>query len=149
MITCKRTNANDAGFINLVKALDQELAVRDGEEHGFYHQFNSITQIKYAVVAYVNDEPVGCGAIKEFDSIAMEVKRMFVQPQHRGKGIAIAILNELELWAKELGFIKTVLETGKKQPEAIGLYCKLGYNITTNYGQYIGVENSICFEKLL
>ncbi|WP_306415946.1 GNAT family N-acetyltransferase [Fulvivirga ulvae] len=99
------------------------------------------------VVAYENDAPVGCGAIKPHGEDAMEVKRMFVSPAMRGKGIAAKVLDDLEQWAKELGYARCVLETGKKQPEAIGLYKKSGYQVTANYGQYIGVENSICFEK--
>ena len=79
----------------------------------------------------------------------MEVKRMFVDLAFRGNGIASIILNELEKWAKELGYSGCILETGKKQPEAIKLYKKNGYAIIPNYGQYKQVENSVCFEKAL
>ncbi len=72
---------------------------------------------------------------------------MYVSPNFRGKGIATKILIELEKWAKELSFNKCVLETGKKQPEAIELYMKNGYAVISNYGQYKGIENSCCFEK--
>ena len=148
-ITCKRTNSEDAGFQQLVKELDIELGLRDGNEHSFYAQFNKIDMIKHAVVAYDNETPVGCGAIKEYSADAMEVKRMYVPPAKRGKGIAATVLAELETWAKELHYKKCVLETGKRQPEAIGLYTKKGYKIIPNYGQYINVENSVCFEKIL
>ena len=74
---------------------------------------------------------------------------MYTLPQQRGKGYASIILNELEVWATELGFTSAVLETGVKQPEAIALYKKNGYNRIDNYGQYAGVENSLCFEKEL
>jgi GNAT superfamily N-acetyltransferase len=79
----------------------------------------------------------------------MEVKRMYVLPNNRGKGIATTLLWELEKWALELGYMKCVLETGKRQPEAISLYEKSGYQRIPNYGQYKGVENSICFEKIV
>jgi GNAT superfamily N-acetyltransferase len=79
----------------------------------------------------------------------MEVKRMFTLPEYRKKGVATAILTELEKWSKELGYEKCILETGKRQPEAIDLYMSQGYRSTPNYGQYVGVENSVCFEKLL
>lgn len=79
----------------------------------------------------------------------MEVKRMFVHPSHRGKGTAQAVLAELERWAKDLHYPSCVLETGKRQPEAIGLYQKSGYALIPNYGQYIGVENSVCMQKQL
>lgn len=105
--------------------------------------------LKHCIVIFDNDEAVACGAIKELDTKSMEVKRMFTLPEKRGKGLASAILRELETWSKELGYEKTVLETGKKQVEAVALYNKCGYKIIPNYGQYIGVENSVCFEKLL
>lgn len=72
---------------------------------------------------------------------------MYVDPSHRRKGISSKLLSELESWAKELNFAISLLETGKGQPEAIGLYTKAGYKITENYGSYIGIENSICMKK--
>jgi len=77
----------------------------------------------------------------------MEVKRMYTLPESRGKGISSKVLGELEKWATELSCKKCILETGKKQPEAIGLYKKNGYEVIPNYGQYAGIENSVCFEK--
>lgn len=147
MVTIKRTNSEDPDFQRLVKALDADLAVRDGAEHAFYAQFNKIDMIKNAVVAFVENEAGGCGAVKEYDEHTMEIKRMYVQESWRGKGIASSVLNALELWSKELGYRKCVLETGKKQPEAIALYTKSGYKVIPNYGQYTGVDNSICFAK--
>ena len=144
-----RTEANNKDFLALVKCLDSDLAERDGKDHSFYSQFNKITHLKFAVIAYVNDIAIGCGAIKEFDLTAMEVKRMYVISESRGKGIATKILTELECWAKELSYNKCVLETGKRQPEAIELYRKNGYKIIPNFGQYAGIENSLCFEKEL
>jgi putative acetyltransferase len=144
-----RTNSDNKDFMELVKHLDADLAQRDGNEHAFYAQFNKIDKIKHAVVVYENDKPVSCGAIKEFDATAMEVKRMYTIPGSRGKGIASKVLKELETWAGELGYKKCVLETGKRQPEAITLYTKSGYRTIPNYGQYIGVDNSVCFEKYI
>lgn len=149
MLHLIRTNSDHKDFINLVRHLDAELAERDGAEHAFYAQFNKIDKIKYVVVAYEDEKPVGCGAIKEFEPGTMEVKRMFVFPQFRGKGIAGKVLAELERWAAELSFNRCILETGLKQPEAIALYRKSRYSRIPNYGQYAGVENSVCFEKLL
>ena len=149
MITIKRTDSEDLDFQSLVGELDKELAIRDGEDHSFYAQYNKINAIKYVLVAYENDKAVGCGAIKSFDENSMEVKRMFVPLENRGKGVASLILKELENWAKELGNEKCVLETGYKQPEAIRLYEKNGYIKIPNYGQYIGMNNSVCFEKML
>ena len=144
-----RTEASHPDFRDLVKWLDQELADRDGEDHAFYHQFNTIEALKHVVVLYKDNVPVGCGAIKKFNDTSAEVKRMFVKPDFRGQGLASVVLKELELWASELGFSACVLETGKKQPEAIALYKKNGYAIIPNYGQYIGIENSVCFKKAI
>ena len=149
MIDCIKTNSDNKDFQDLVKALDIDLAIRDGAEHSFYAQFNKIDAIKYAVVAYENEVAVGCGAIKEYSNDTVEVKRMFVLPNKRGQGIASKILLALEQWAKELNYKKCLLETGKKQPEAIALYIKNGYGIVSNFGQYKNVENSVCFEKIL
>jgi GNAT superfamily N-acetyltransferase len=98
---------------------------------------------------YESEKAVGCGAMKEFEPGVMEIKRMFTLPGSRGKGIATRILAELEKWAAELLIEKCILETGKRQSEAVELYKKNAYNIIPNYGQYAGVENSLCFEKKL
>ena len=147
MVTIIRTNSDNKDFVSLVKSLDADLSGRDGADHPFYAQYNEIDKIKYVVVAYENGKPVSSGAIKEFSRDTMEVKRMYTLPEFRGKGLASKVLSELEKWAKELGCEKCTLETGKKQPEAIALYKKKGYKIIPNYGQYAGVENSVCFEK--
>jgi len=147
MIVIIRTNSSNQHFINLVKQLDAYLAIKDGRDHAFYDQYNKLDKIKHVIVAYENNKPVGCGAIKEYDAITMEVKRMFTLPECRGKGIAAKVLNELEKWATELGYTKCILETGKRQPEAIALYKKNGYKNIPNYGQYVGMDNSVCFEK--
>jgi len=149
MLHLTRTTSDDTDFRDLVRLLDQDLQVRDGAEHTFYAQFNKVDAIRHVVVAYQDAEPVGCGAFKEFTSELVEVKRMFVRPAQRGQGIAQAVLKELESWAQELGYHGCVLETGKKQPEAISLYEKAGYHYIPNYGQYIGVANSVCLQKNL
>ncbi|MBT8183802.1 MAG: GNAT family N-acetyltransferase [Eudoraea sp.] len=149
MIELKKTDASDTDFIKLVGLLDSELARRDGADHAFYDQFNKISDIKNAVILYLEMKAVGCGAIKELEADTMEVKRMYVKQRHRGKGFAKKILSALEKWALEMEYKKCVLETGKRQPEAIALYKKCGYKRIPNYGQYSGVENSLCFEKQL
>lgn len=149
MTTLIRTNSENKDFQKLVIELDKDLAKRNGETNDFFAQFNKIDLIKNVVVAFNNNLPAGCGAIKEYDSSTMEIKRMYVPIEMRGKGIAVAVLNDLENWARELGYKKCVLETGDKMPEAIGLYRKSGYKVIPNFGQYKNVESSICFEKIL
>lgn len=149
MIKIIRTDSNNQDFIGLVYELDAHLAIIDGDEHLFYEQFNKMHKLKFVIVVYDNGKPVGCGALKEYAQDSLEIKRMFTSPGSRRKGIATRILNELELWTTELSYQKCVLETGIRQQEAIGLYLKNGYKRIPNYGQYAGVENSVCFEKKL
>ena len=149
MYTLNRTSSEDKFFQHLVFELDKDLAIRNGEANDFFAQFNKIDLIKNAIVAFNAEMPVGCGAMKEYDKVTMEIKRMYVVPEIRGKGVASAVLTELENWARELGYEYCILETGDKMPEAIGLYRKCGYNIIPNYGPYVTVESSICFMKKL
>ena len=149
MVNILRTSPAHEGYKDLVKHLDTELAITDGEDHAFYDQFNKSDTIKHVVVIYENDQPIGCGAIKEFEPGVMEIKRMFVIKENRGKGYASRMLKELETWASEFGYEKCILETGINQPEAIALYKKNGYHFISNYGQYAGVEKSFCFEKCI
>lgn len=142
-----RTDSTNPDFQTLVALLDAELAFLDGDQHEFYAQFNKTGNLRHTLVAYVDGEPAGIGAIKPFSTEAAEVKRMYVKPAFRRAGIAAQIVAALEQWARELGYRTCVLETGKRQPEAIALYLKLGFAITENYGQYVGIENSVCFRK--
>lgn len=142
-----RTDQNNVDFQLLVRSLNQELSIRDGKDHMFYSQFNGIENLKNVVVAYVNDVPVGCGAFKTFDKDIVEIKRMYTNPEGRQKGVASAVLRELETWMKDLKVPKCILETGKNLPEAVALYRKFKYQIIPNYEPYQNTENSICFEK--
>lgn len=144
-----RTDSENPDFKTLVKALDAYLKFTDGDEHDFYNQFNNIDVIKHTVVAFENNEAVGCGAFKKFNDTSVEIKRMFTKPELRNSGVASSILLELESWAKEIGFDSAVLETGTRQIEAVSFYRKNGYDMIPNYGQYENVLNSLCFKKML
>jgi putative acetyltransferase len=144
-----RTDSANTHFKKLAALLDQDLALRDGADHTFYAQFNKVDHIHHVVLVYQHDETVACGAFKPFEEKTVEIKRMYVLPEQRGKGIAAMVLQELENWAAEMGCNFCVLETGRKQPEAIGLYQKTGYEIIPNYGQYQGIENSVCMKKMI
>jgi GNAT superfamily N-acetyltransferase len=150
MTTIFRTTNDNSDYKALVQLLDKDIATRDGEEHVFYAQFNKSDSIKHVVLIYdQNNSPLGCGAFKHYDKGIAEIKRMYVNTDVRGKGIASKVLHELEKWAKEEQYMTCILETGKKYPEAIALYLKNGFRITGNYGQYIGIEDSVCFQKEL
>jgi GNAT superfamily N-acetyltransferase len=102
MMTFKRTDSGDAGFQSLVFLLDKDLQVRDGDEHAFYAQFNKIDNLGHTIVCYIDDKPIACGAWKTYESQKAEIKRMYVLPEFRGRGIGLFILKNLELWAAEL-----------------------------------------------
>lgn len=147
MLSFIKTNSDSSDFRSLVVSLDADLQARYGEQQSFFSQFNRLDHIHHIIVAYENNQPVGCGAFKEYELGVAEIKRMFVLQQHRGKGIAGLILTELEQWAKEEGFKRCILETANKQPEAIRVYEREGYKRIPNYGQYVGVEASLCMQK--
>lgn len=144
-----RTTSEHTDFRKMVNALDADLMIRNGETQNLYHQYNKIDHINHAVVVYAENKPIGCGCFKRFDNETVEMKRMFILPVMRGRQLAAALLQELEKWALEEGFNKAVLETGIRQVEAIRLYSVAGYSLTENYGQYIGMEDSICYRKEL
>ncbi|SDR79535.1 GNAT family N-acetyltransferase [Gramella sp. MAR_2010_147] len=149
MVKILKTNSSNSDFIELVNELDAYLAISDGDEHEFYDQFNKLDAIEHVIILYENNTPVACGAIKKYSESAVEIKRMYVIPISRNKGYASKILEFLEVWAKELGYRKCILETGHRQKEAIGLYHRNNYNLIPNYSPYEHRENSRCFEKIL
>lgn len=148
-MTIKRTDSSNKYFQNLVQLLDSDLAIRNGEDHGFYDQFNKIDMIKNCIVIYVDEIPAACGAFKKFNEETVEIKRMYTNPDFRKRGLATTIVKELEFWAKELNYTKAVLESSLEQNEALSVYEKSGYTRIPNYGQYIGIDKSVCYEKVL
>ena len=144
-----RTTSENADFRKLINALDEDLYQRNGEAQLQYRQYNQVDLINHVVVVYFKGKPVGCGCYKRVDDQTVEMKRMFVLPEMRGKQLAARMLQELEKWAVEEGNTAAVLETGHRQVEAVRLYKIAGYSLTENYGQYIGMEESICFRKEL
>lgn len=142
-----RATSDNKDFEKLVVQLDAYLRILDGNDHAFYAQFNKSSLLKNALICYENEIAIAIGAYKEYDSETIEIKRMYTLPKYRGKGIATKVLSELELWAKEEKYKFALLETGHLQKDAINLYQKLGYKIIENFGQYQGVENSICMKK--
>lgn len=144
-----RTDSTHTDFQNLVKLLDATLAEHNGDADGFFARFNTIDTIKNCIIAYVDQALAACGAFKPFSEDTVEIKRMFTHPDFRKKGLGSAIVQELENWAKELGFKKAVLETSKELTNAISVYEKSGFYKIPNYEQYIGVDSSVCFEKVL
>lgn len=141
-----RTTSDNPDFKYLTGLFDDYLVDIDGEQKDFFAHYNN-KYLEHVLVVYEDNQAVGCGGFKEYDHETAEIKRMFVHPEHRNKGIASLILNGIEDWAKEIGYPNFILETSPKLKSAIALYEKKGYKYIPNYGQYIGVENSICMKK--
>ncbi len=131
MINLIRTNPENIDFSNLIKELDKNLHEINGEEQLLFNEFNKIDMIKHVVIAYENNYPIGCGAIKHYSEDTIEVKRMFVSKDYRGQGIASQILNNLTSWAKKMDYKRCILETGIKQVDAITLYKKNSFKNTS------------------
>ncbi len=140
-------NASDPKFIKLTDELDIELSQRYGAGQAKYDAYNRIVNA-HAVIAMDGVMTAACGCFKPYDAETVEIKRMYVKPEYRGRGVARELLKRLEAQAKLQGYQASVLETGRKQPEAIRLYEKSGYERIQNYGQYADIPDSVCFKKL-
>ena len=149
MLELERCNSENKEFIDLIKKLNEDLQERNGVKQDFYDKYNILPYIETVLILKKDGKAVACGCFKPYDNTSVEIKRMFVKKEYRGNGYSKQILRSLEKWASELGFKRAVLETGKNQLEALGLYKKSNYKRIENYGPYMGVEHSVCFEKKL
>jgi GNAT superfamily N-acetyltransferase len=147
--TIKRTTANDKDFQWLITQLDAELWNELQEDQSTYDQFNKVSDITTAVVVYINNQPAASGCFKKYKSDSVEIKRMYVVKEFRGKGLSKIVLSELEKWAKETGYSFAVLETSVHFITATTLYRKAGYHIIPNYDQYENLKESVCMKKKL
>jgi putative acetyltransferase len=139
----------------LICALNQELDERYPEEgaNHFGLDAEEVAEGRGAfLVAYVDDKPVGCGAVRHIAPTIAEIKRMYVAPSARNRGVGRQVLNELESIARQLGAARLVLETGVRQPEAIALYTRVGFTEIPLFGDYVHTphpELTVCMEKML
>jgi GNAT superfamily N-acetyltransferase len=143
-----RTTYVNPEFQKLVAQLNEDLARRDGKDHPLA-QFNEISNLNYVVLVLLDNKPLGCGAISNYNQTAMEVKRMYVTPSYRGQKLGECILSELENWTKELGLNKCILFMGVNQPEAMKLYTRNHFSVIENYGKLKDIPDSICLAKTL
>ena len=145
------TDGCNKDFISLCNLLDKYLdELCGGEENRLeYIQYNKLNDIHDVIIAYDGDIPVGSASFKRYDEEIAEVKRVFVKEEYRGRGISKNIMKLLEQYTKNKGFSYLILESGVKLEKAHGLYKSMGYKIIPNYGQYIGMTESICMKKKL
>ena len=144
-----RTHRDDPRFLALVAQLDQDLSGRYDDGNAFYAPFNTLTKITAVVLMLEDGAAVACGAFKPFEQDGVEIKRVFVKANFRGRGLSKRVMAELESWAAEQGLCRAVLETGINQQEAISLYEGIGYRRIENFEPYAGLKESLCYEKRL
>jgi putative acetyltransferase len=150
-IDIRRENIASPVAEALIRALNAELS-RMYPEKGATHlrlDPDEVAEGRGAfLVAYAEGNPVGCGAIRRLDADSAEIKRMYVAPGTRGRGIGRAVLAALEAEARSLGVRRIVLETGTRQTEALALYTKAGFERIPLFGEYIGSPStSVCMAK--
>ena len=149
MIELLHTSSTHIDFQKLASELEREIFVRDGALADINYQLNKVGFMNNAIVLYVDNNAVACGAFRDFSEDTIEIKRMYVSPLYRRDNFASKLLSELESLARKSGYKYAVLETGKNQPEAISLYLKHGYIEIEKFGKYIESLNSVCFKKEL
>lgn len=150
MLVTNRTTIEDIDFRFLIERLDLELRQRYGEEQDSFLKYNRLDSLARVIVVYKEGTPAGCGCFRPAEMYQVaEIKRMFTLPEFRGYGIARNILQALEAWAREDGFVAVRLETGIKQPEAQAVYKKAGFYVIENFDPYKDSPYSICMEKIL
>ncbi|WP_433433316.1 GNAT family N-acetyltransferase [Nonomuraea sp. CA-141351] len=134
----------DTELVALLDAAFAELVARYGPEGR-----SGVHADARFLVAVVDRVAVGCGAVQPGDGATGELKRMYVDPRHRGRGVARSLLKALEELAVELGYDRMRLATGVRQPEAVALYESSGYERTALYGRYVDQPLTLCYAKNL
>ena len=149
-IDIRQESLTSSAAKRLIKELDHDLMDRYPLQliHGLRPEDIKDPDL-YFIMAYIDGRAAGCGALRPLEPGIGEIKRMFVLPEYRGKGVARALLEALESRAVEMGHTSVRLETGTRQPEAIALYKSAGYAGIVKFGEYIDNPMSLCFEKKL
>ena len=138
-----------ARFISALNAELDSLYPEEGANHFRLDEEETLPGRGAFLVAFIRQNPVGCGALRRVDANTTELKRMYVDPAARGLGVGRAILNALEQEARNLDAERIVLETGDRQPEAMALYERSGFRRIPAFGEYVDSPLSVCMEKRL
>ena len=149
-VSIERVSPQSDEARELIEALDTELRARyqTTETHGLSARDLDDPETVF-LVARNGGHAIACGALRRIDAGIGEVKRMFVRAEFRGRGFSRQILQALETEARQRGILRLRLETGVRQPEAIGLYRSAGYVQIPVFGEYVGDIHSVCYEKTL
>lgn len=136
-----------ADYAMLAKKLDEYYFTLVGDVHLRYADVNRPENMSRILVAYDGDRAVACGCWKKIDEVAGEVKRIYVLPEYRRRGLASAIIGKLEADMAAAGYTVAILETARTTGDSRSLYLSLGYEIIDYYGSPAGAENCLCFRK--
>jgi len=134
----------------LIAALNAELSARYPEEGATHFRLDpgEVADGRGAfLIASSSGRPVGCGAVRRLEAGTGEIKRMYVSPDARGRGVGRAVLTALEAEARALGITRLVLETGLRQIEAVALYERAGFSQIPAFGEYVNSPLSLCMAK--
>jgi len=149
LVDFHRTDGKDEDFIENCRLLDMDLDRRVGKKikRDKYKKYNRLDEIQEAIVVYADNKVIGGGAIRRYDDVNMELKRVFVHAEYQGRGIGSRLVSLLMDWAAELGYKRMILETGELLAESCAVYRKLGFEIIPNYGPYTDMPESLCMAK--
>lgn len=150
-IILKQVLCNSTDFVLLCDELDKFLngAIGGEDRREKYKKFNCLDTMDYVVAAYDNEIPVGCAALRKFSDDTVEVKRVFVREEYRGRNIGGKILDNLIIYSKGLGYGYMILETGDFLKASVRLYSRYGFEKIPNYGAYVGMPESLCMGRSL
>ncbi len=148
-ITVEVTKPNRPDAVQLIRELDEHLSSLYPVESTHFLDIQTLMQPSiHFVLAFAEGVAVGCGALRLKEDYA-EVKRMYVKPTYRGKGVGYKLLNKVETLAREAGYTTLRLETGVYQLEAVKLYERHGFHRRGPFGEYTDDPLSMCYEKRL
>jgi putative acetyltransferase len=149
-VTIRRFDILAPAARTLIEALNAELSSRYPEAGATHFRLDpeEVADGRGAfLVASRAGKPVGCGAVRRIEASTGEIKRMYVSPEERGRGVGRSLLAALEMEARALGIARLLLETGLRQPEAIALYGRAGFSRVAPFGEYVGSPLSVCMAK--
>ncbi len=143
----RQVSALSEDFRALAAALDAYYFTLVGDIQLKYAEPNRPENMNALLVTYDGNMPVACGAWKAVDAESAEIKRIYVRPEYRRRGVATALIRALEENAAATGCRKLILETAVDTTGSHQLYLSLGYKQRAYYGSPAGAENCLCFHK--
>lgn len=148
-IALVRTTTDDPRFRGLGAELDADMARRFSDTSLQLMPHDPVDGLPTAVIALAGDRAIGCGCLRPIEPTTVELKRMFVLAELRGRGIAARLVSALEDWARELGYARVAVEAYVLQRDVIALYRRLGYESIPAFGVYVGMATSVCLGRAL